>query len=367
MGKIALLGFNMDTKGGQERVSISLANELSNKYNIILITWFENVLSYELQKDIKYIYLLKNRQKLRWCFWKLVFRLRKLIIEENIDKIIVIGRYASIISFPAVIGNRCKLILWEHNSLRGYDIFYNTLKRRIHSNLILLGYRIFANKIVFLTKNDAEKFKKFFGVKKKNVINIYNCLDDKLLNNTHYKVESKKIITVGRLDYQKGYEFLIEIAKKVLKKHNDWEWHIYGTGSLTYENKIKNLIKTNDLEKKVILKGNVDNIYEIYSEYSFLVMTSRYEGFGMVLLEAKAKKLPTVSFDIESGPSDIINDNIDGYLIEAFNIDEMVYKINTLIEKPQLRKFLSDNTFIKLKDFNKKDILEKWYEVINNI
>lgn len=367
---IALLGFNMDTKGGQERVSINLANELSNRYEVILITWFKNILAYELDKKVKYIFLLENKTKLRKSFFYLTFKLKSIINEKKIDKIIVVGRYASIISFSAIIGNNCKLILWEHNSLKGYNIFYNTFKRRVHSNLILLGYRLFANRIVFLTKNDAERYKKKLFVRKKCIVNIYNWLDDKLLlDNTklRYAINSKKIITVGRIDYQKGYEYLVEIARNVFEKHPDWEWHIYGRGDVNYELKIKNMIKKYNLENKLILKGNVDNLYDLYKNYSFLVMTSRYEGFGMVLLEAKAKKIPALSYNIESGPSDIINNNIDGFLIKPFDIVEMTNKICEMIEKPKLRKFLSDNTYIFLNKFSKKKILNQWYRLIDSI
>lgn len=94
-------------------------------------------------------------------------------------------------------------------------------------------------------------------------------------------------------------------------------------------------------------------------------MTSRYEGLPMVLLEAKANKLPIVSFDIDSGPSDIIRNNLDGYLIEPFDVEEMANKVNFLIESPEKRKIFSANSDVNLEKFSKKNIMNKWLNLIN--
>lgn len=120
-------------------------------------------------------------------------------------------------------------------------------------------------------------------------------------------------MTVSRIDFVKGFEYLIEVSKLVFARYPDWQWHIYGDGEIEYKNKIIDLIQQNNLQKHIILQGNRSDIYDLYQNYSFYVMTSRYEGLPMVLLEAKAKKLPIVSFDINSGPSDIIRDGIDGF------------------------------------------------------
>lgn len=94
-------------------------------------------------------------------------------------------------------------------------------------------------------------------------------------------------------------------------------------------------------------------------------MTSRYEGLPMVLLEAKANKLPIISFDIDSGPSDIIRNNLDGYLIEPFDVEEMADKVNFLIESPEKRMIFSANSDVNLDKFSKKNILNKWLNLIN--
>lgn len=367
---IAILNMDSSKKTGGKRVAVNLSNALSNLYKLYYIDWYFETIAYPLNSSIEVKYLLNEKDKIRYDFYKLVMNLRNFIKDKSIDEIIVIGRYISLIAFFAVIKTNCKLTVCEHNSLKGYSIMCNTKKKKIYDILIRLCYRIFSNKIVFLTENDAMKYKKSLLSRNKRIYTIYNWIDKDLMVDKErivYNQKSKKIITVGRIDYQKGYEYLVEIAKKVFEKHPDWEWHIYGSGTQDYENKIKELIKENKLENKLILKGIKDNIYDIYEEYSFFVMTSRFEGLPMVLLEAKAKKLPLISFDIETGPSEIIRNNIDGFLVKPFLINEMSNKINELIENPLLRQKFSNNSYGNIDKFKQENIIRDWKKLIEDV
>ncbi|MCC8158790.1 MAG: glycosyltransferase, partial [Phascolarctobacterium sp.] len=144
-------------------------------------------------------------------------------------------------------------------------------------------------------------------------------------------------------------------------------WHIYGEGKELYKLGILELIKKNGLLDKIILMGNKKNMYDLYADYSFLVMTSRHEGLPMALLEAKAKKLPLVSFDIETGPSDIIRNDMDGFLVPAFDTEAMSCKICELIENPELRQKFSDNSQGNLEKFSKEKIMRQWCDLIERV
>ena len=186
-------------------------------------------------------------------------------------------------------------------------------------------------------------------------------------NKNEYNSRSKKIISVGRLEKVKGFDRLIEIAKIVFedKVTEKWEWHIYGEGP--ERESLENIIRKYNLEKKVILKGNVENIYELYKEYSFYVMTSYFEGLPMVLLEAKANSLPIISFDINTGPSEIIRDGVDGYLVRNEDIWKMSKKIIELIKAEDMRINFSLNTKRNLYKFNKNKILKKWKKILEEV
>ncbi len=95
-----------------------------------------------------------------------------------------------------------------------------------------------------------------------------------------------------------------------------------------------------------------------------MVMTSIMEGLPMTLLEAKGNKLPMVAFDIETGPSEIIDNDVNGYLVDAYDTEKMAEKIVELIENEEKRKQFSENTKENMDKFSKKDIIEKWIKII---
>lgn len=179
------------------------------------------------------------------------------------------------------------------------------------------------------------------------------------------KCENKKIISVGRLEYQKGYDILIEIWKKVFEKHRDWILEIYGEGSLRKE--LEEKIKRLGLKNSLLLKGAVSNIQERYLESSIYVMTSRYEGLGMVLIEAMACGLPLVSFDCPCGPKDVITDKEDGYICKFGNIEEMAKKICDLIENEEKRKKFGKKARENSLRYEESKIMNQWKNLFENL
>ena len=172
-------------------------------------------------------------------------------------------------------------------------------------------------------------------------------------------------MSVGRLCYQKNFGRLIDIAYTVLKNNPDWTWDIYGDGDEYQELNIK--IKRLGLENKIFLKGNVSDIYSKYREYAFIVMTSRYEGFPMTLLEASANALPLISFDIETGPNEIIKNNFNGFLCNPNDDNEMICSISKLIESSELRKIMSKNSHSESYRFSIDRVTEEWIKLFNSM
>jgi glycosyltransferase involved in cell wall biosynthesis len=121
------------------------------------------------------------------------------------------------------------------------------------------------------------------------------------------------------------------------------------------------------LQDKVILKGQTTDMPAAYKEASMFVLTSLQESFGMVLVEAKAHKLPLLSFDVEAGPGEIIRDGVNGYLIPPYDTEIMAGKICTLIENPSLRQRFSDESHLDLDKFDKNTIISAWSNLLNAI
>lgn len=285
-----------------------------------------------------------------------ILRLKRYLKENKIDILVACGALYFPVSVLSCKMNRTRCYCWEHSNLQNKkDHPFQTLCRTLGAKN--------ADKLITLTKVDKENYIKRYKIS--NVFQIYNPIDEKILKSVaEYKEDSKRIISVGRLSYVKNYGTMIEIAKDVLSMNPDWIWDIYGDGELRNELEIQ--IKRYGLEEKVNLKGQIKDMYNLYSEYSILVMTSYYEGFPMSLLEGMAFGIPLISFDVPTGPNEIIINGENGYLIKPFDIKEIVFKIDYLINNKSKRKEMSLTGKERIKYFRKNDSANKWKELFDN-
>lgn len=348
-----LLG-SVNGMGGTGRAVSILAKELqyTNKYNISLLCYYNKDLKsgYEVDDKVVINSILNKPMSMRKAFLIVLINLVKYLREKKIDSVIACGA----LYFPvAIIAARfvgCKIICSDHSN------YTNTIDAKFGRQARNFAAR-YSNVLITLTKKDMENYKKNTKVKA-NIDFIHNIVDERLFNSKYnYIKDSKKIISVGRLTYAKNYELLINIAAEILQNYPEWSWDIYGSGEL-YDSLSK---KINDKKvERLNLKGAASNIYDIYHRYAFLVMTSRYEGYPMVLLESIANKVPVIAFDCQTGPSDIIDHNKTGLLVEENNVAQMIHSIELLIVDESFRVTLSNNCELAIKSFSTSDILNIW-------
>jgi len=170
---------------------------------------------------------------------------------------------------------------------------------------------------------------------------------------------------VGRFYAQKGFDMLIEAWGIVAEKYPEWQLNIYGNGE--FKDQLNAQIKEKGLTSSITLKDPVSNIVDKYTESSAYVMSSRFEGFGMVLIEAMACGLPVISFDCPDGPSDIIKDGEDGLLVENGNISKLADSILKLIENEDLRIRMGQKARENVKRYNHDIIMQKWVELFHTL
>ncbi|MDO5812882.1 MAG: glycosyltransferase family 4 protein [Bacillota bacterium] len=355
MKNIGILVYDVSLTGGAENVAINLSEELSKKHNVFLISIFDK-LGYFPSNAVTFYNIECETKSLTFNLLHIAKKLRKYIKDNNIEIIMNITAGVNTVSLLATAGLDSKTIYCEHSNL------YNQTYGKKHIFRQWLGAK-YCDYVIALTESDKDEFIRRYNIKNKCDY-IYNWYESKNNRNT-YDENSKSIISVGRLEKVKGYDRLIEVAKIVLKENPDWVWNIYGSGS--QKEKLEKLIIENELDKNVFLKGNVSNILDLYSEHAFLVLTSYYEGLPLVLLEAQTHNLPIVSFDCHTGPSEIITDSVNGFLIDNGNIKEMANKINLLIKDETLRCEFSNNATINIYKFEKKQIIEKWFNLIEKV
>ena len=224
----------------------------------------------------------------------------------------------------------------------------------------------FADKLITLTQEDRENYIKKYGVPEEKICYIYNWKEDPLSDLT-YNIDATKIVTVGRFDSQKGYDYLVQVAKKVLTKKSDWTWEIYGSGNQDEVDKIRNLINENNLQDKLYIKGLEKNQDLIYGDKGIYVMTSRYEGLPLVLLEAQQYNLPIVSFSCPTGPNEIVENGVNGYLIDCYDVEAMSNRLLELMNDKELRNRFSSHAKDNIEKFNKDRIIHQWIDLIEEV
>ena len=171
-------------------------------------------------------------------------------------------------------------------------------------------------------------------------------------------LKAKRVIAVGRYVYQKGFDLLLQAWAKIEKQFPDWELAIYGMGDrLPYENLAKQLgVDMN----RCHLNGSTQNIRKEYLESSLFVFSSRFEGFGMVLIEAMACGLPVVSFDCPCGPKDIVSHDEDGLLVPSGDIDKLADELSVVMSNESLIRKMSKTAVIHSKRFRLDRISLRW-------
>ena len=175
----------------------------------------------------------------------------------------------------------------------------------------------------------------------------------------------KRIISIGRFDYEKGNDLLLQVWKKVEKQMPDWQLDIYGNG-----NREPYLLQMRQLEidsSRCHLYEPINDVKKEYLNSSVFVLPSRYEGFGLVLIEAMACGVPVVSFDCENGPRSIITNGADGFLIPTFDIDAFADKLLLLMRDENLRRQMGEKAQKSAAKYDIDSIGLQWKQLFDGL
>jgi len=174
----------------------------------------------------------------------------------------------------------------------------------------------------------------------------------------HSELRDRRVVAVGRYVYQKGFDLLLQAWATIERQYPDWQLTIFGDGDRApYE---KQMISLGIDDKRCHLNGPTSNVQEEYNNSSLFVFSSRFEGFGMVLVEALACGLPVVSFNCPCGPKDIIKDGEDGLLVENGNVEALAASMTRLMNDDTLRLAMSKVGQKNAKRFCMEQIAERW-------
>ncbi len=356
------------------RILCNKANYLvDNGYDVTIITTCQKdrPKSFKFSNKIRFIdlninYLDASGKPLYTKLLALPFRaikhkkrLSKVLKEEQFD--IVISMFDGEVRFLNSININSKKIAELHlpKSFRllkkqssMLSIFLNKIATKIDEKVVKT-----LDKLVILTDEDKVNWPDT-----SNITRIYNFVD---IPDTVSTVTNKTAIAVGRFSAEKGFDMLVEAWAKIHKSHPDWQLDIYGGGDKT---ELQQQIDQLGLGGVITLNDPTPDIYSKILDSSIYLMTSRYEGLPMVLLEANACGVPAVSFACKSGPKDIITDGENGFLVPQDDIETFADRVCQMIENEDLRKEMGGAARKNIEEhFSEEVVMKQWEELFKEL
>ena len=364
--------------GGVERVLTLKANYFVEHYDyditIILTEGIDKPFFYPLSPKIKVINLDINFEELWTCsFIKKIFvylkkqRLYRKLVEAELMRLrpdITVSLLRREINFLTDIKDGSKKIGELHVNRANYRNFEaddaNCVKRIFAKfwmrNLVSKLKKL--DSFVVLTNEDRQAWPELLNV---------SVISDPLsfVPTQVSMMAEKRVMAAGRYVYQKGFDLLLQAWSIAEKTHPDWQLAVFGDGDRTqYQKQMRELgIDSN----RCHLNGPTSNIQQEYVNSSLFVFSSRFEGFGMVLIEAMACGLPVVSFACPCGPRDIVKNGEDGILVENGNVEAMADALSRLMGDDTLRRSMSQSGIMNVRRFNIEQIADCWRTLFESV
>ena len=296
--------------------------------------------------------------------WQIICLRRKLnVLFRHINPDIVISTPRFEKWAVATLRGKWSTVIEFHTTKHFRIMKAESLSKRIMARISeFFNYGVIArcfDRIVVSTHEEKETFWK--GKNKISVIPNPSSIQP----SQGSLLDAKRVIAIGRLAYEKNFDSLIRAFAYVAERFPDWKLDIIGDGP--ERQSLEKQIVRSSLEDNVFLHGTQTNLPDWLSKSSIFVMTSRYEGLPLVLLEAINYGLPVVSYAFSCGPKDVLTDGQNGFLVPRGDEKALANRICQLIEDKDLRKRMGAAAFERAKDFSTEKIIEMWMSLFKEL
>lgn len=358
--------------GGAERVFRTLVSDFDRSLfdvTLLLFNYDNNIEKrYTIPENTKVIILNKSKKNALFSLVKTIKKLNPDVVMSTLSPINILCILTKII----LRNKKTKYIIRE-TTIKSISIEQtkdNFLEKKIYKTLIKRLYN-YADSIISLSEGAKIDLVANFGIKENKIKVIYNPLNINLIQTkSREKVKdinlnknSKKIVCVGSLVKSKGHRYLIE-ALRILNFEKNYNIEAYFIGEGKLKEELINEVNLKKLINKVHFLGFKSNPYKYVKNSDIFVLPALWEGFGNVIVEAMACGIPVISSNCESGPKEIIEDNYNGLLIEPQNVNDLVEKIQSLLDDKILYNKISKNALIRANDFDAKKIVKQYENYI---
>ncbi|MFE4714639.1 glycosyltransferase family 4 protein [Paenibacillus sp. NPDC056722] len=361
MKKILIFINSMQPAGGIERVVANLANSFSEKYEVTVLVKDDVNSFYELNTNVKIDSLdtplqLNMNMRIQRLYSLIInlfkgnISLRAYINSGDFDYIYVTSPFNALEIFLSGREHLRKLIISEHGSKFAYNKIYKILKKYLYPKSYVISVP---------TTMDTKAYIK----EGSNAIYIPHLSTFPVVHRNN--LNSKVVLNIGRLTSDKQQLLLLKIWNELEKEKmlNGWKLRIVGKGE--EEVSLKKYIESNNLQNCVEILPPTKSVDTFYKEASLFAFTSKFEGFGMVLLEAMSFGIPCISFDCPSGPRDLIVHKKNGVLIQPYDVEEYKREMAILLnDKSYYLKSLGENAQLTAEEWCNEDIMNKWDKVL---
>jgi glycosyltransferase involved in cell wall biosynthesis len=350
--------------GGTERGMINWANTLLNHgYTIDVISLYTKNGDpyYHFIKPVKIQHLGMKLSpnaviRLLYGFSYTLIKLKKYLRKKDI----VIGLQHNnnvVLALLKKMGSKQLMIGCEQIAINEAPKHSIAFKKKLYKYL---------DALIVLTEHDKALVQKEYDVKKCFVIpNQLSFFPEQSAD-----CSKKEMLAVGRFDYQKGFDLLIELVNKPLKSNPDWRLTIIGDESaisnLELKTKVKKRMEELELESQVTLLPSTPNILPHFLNSSLYLLSSRFEGMPLVLLEAKACGLPIVAYDCPTGPKELVEQN-DGVLVPLYDTQAYEDALMDMINNTEKRIEMGKNARINVQKYSAETIYKKWEDLFNTL
>jgi glycosyltransferase involved in cell wall biosynthesis len=361
--------------GGMERVVVQKANYMADVFGhevIIITTDHKGQPSFypfspkirHIELDLNYLGLVNEKNFLKsYLQYRKKLRehrslLEEILMKEKADIVVSMSRDEK--EFLYKIKDGSKKILESHRCLKPRaKIEFRRATSWLQRARILYRLRhdsylpVHYDRFIVLTEEDKQ-----FWLEKPNVEVVPNPLP--FTTEQHADYSAKRILTIGRISFDKGIDRLLDIWERVASDFPDWKLSLVGD---VVDNQLLDRINASEFRQSIEILPPTPHIFEEYISSSIYVMTSRFEGLPMVLLEAVACGLPIVSYAFKCGPRDVIRDGEDGFLVSEDDADTFVEKLSLLMANDALREQMGLQAKINSDRFSMKNVMNHWNEL----
>lgn len=358
--KIAFVTYGMRS-GGAERVISILSNFLIKYFDVFIIIMIDSPSFYTLSSEVTLLHCKNSRKPTKGIFeaftsnFKTYKSLLKILKEEKIDLAIGFLTTNNILATLAAKRLGIPVIISERNNpflqSASIDIFWKVLRRLVYPMADILTVQ-------------TPRVKTFYSsfIKERKLVTIPNPVNPNFDRTMRVKKENI-VLNVGSLEHQKGQDILIRAFSEA--QLDGWELHIVGEGS--QRPKLTALIRESNLQERVFLLGRKSNIAEHYASCKIFAFSSRYEGFPNALLEAMYFGLACVSTDCPTGPAEMIENGVNGYLVAVDNTDALTLKLQQLAANEDLRLSMGRAACKSVEQYGTKEIVGKWKHLMDSL